>query len=320
MATYYADPAGGWMPRGTDGRDVFHGHRGDDVIWLGRGLLDYANGAGGDDTFYKTAGTGTVVGSFGYDTLSFWHADGGVWLDMRGDPGWARENTDDYDLKLSFYGIERIVGSQHDDVLRGSARPDDLQGWEGGDRILGYGGNDGLDGGQGNDFLQGGDGSDRLFGGDGLDRLVGHVLDGPDWSADDGGADALVGGPGNDHLEGGAGADELHGQAGDDTLTGGSGADRFVFTKPQRGADDQDWILDFEQGADTLVLARSLLVSRAGEPLHLDSNGNRVVSATDDGVTSGSIRGRDFLRFAYQEQLITVVGVRQLSLEEIALF
>lgn len=309
------------MPRGTDGRDVFHGHRGDDVIWLGRGLLDYANGAGGDDTFYKTAGTGTVVGSFGYDTLSFWHADGGVWLDMRGDPGWARENTDDYDLKLSFYDIERIVGSQDHDVLRGSARADDMEGWEGNDRLLGYGGDDRLDGGKDNDLLQGGDGGDRLFGGDGLDNLVGHVLYGSDWSADDGGADVLFGGAGNDHLDGGAGADELHGQAGHDRMTGGGGADRFVFTKPPRGADDHDLIADFEPGVDTLALARSLLVSRSGEILYyVDSNGDGVVSATDDAVTGGRPGGTDILRFAYEGQLITVLGVRQLSLEDIALF
>jgi Ca2+-binding RTX toxin-like protein len=81
-----------------------------------------------------------------------------------------------------------IVGSRHNDVLRGTHGPDVILGLEGNDRLLGRAGKDRICGGPGADRLVGGPGRDRLLGQGGRDRLLG----GP-------GRDALRGGPGRDH-------------------------------------------------------------------------------------------------------------------------
>jgi hypothetical protein len=59
--------------------------------------------------------------------------------------------------------IERLVGSDANDVLAGGEERDSLVGGPGDDRLRGRGGND---------FLEGTSGNDALFGGDGRDTLA----------------------------------------------------------------------------------------------------------------------------------------------------
>jgi hypothetical protein len=106
-----------------------------------------------------------------------------------------------------------IVGTSHDDVLRGTPGTDTICGGRGDDLVVGMGGNDRLLGGGGRDRLKGGLGNDVLDGGGGNDRLLG--------------------GGGRDRLKGNAGTDELRGAEGDDLLNGGSGQD-FCHGGPQR--------------------------------------------------------------------------------------
>jgi hypothetical protein len=66
-----------------------------------------------------------------------------------------------------------VIGSNGDDVLRGTPTDDSITGKGGDDRLFGLGGNDVLAGGAGADYVHGGMGSDRLLLRDGVrDRAV----------------------------------------------------------------------------------------------------------------------------------------------------
>ncbi|KIC16241.1 peroxidase family protein [Leisingera sp. ANG-Vp] len=204
-----------------------------------------------------------------------------------GDPFWsegrdgipAREMQKLWDTKLSdiilrnteieliqkdiFGGMDRIIGTQDNDVLQGGALRDFLHGRDGNDTLIGYGacddlqggrGNDNLngnggadclDGGGGHDYLRGGYGNDILLGGGNRDQLRGN--EGNDMLDGGRGYDRLNGGKGNDTLDGGKHDDTLNGGKGDDLLTGGAGSDCFVFRSAQHG---NDTITDFELGLD----------------------------------------------------------------------
>jgi Ca2+-binding RTX toxin-like protein len=79
--------------------------------------------------------------------------------------------------------VATVVGTSHDDVLRGTPGRDVITGWAGRDKIRGGGGAD---------VICGGADSDRLFGGPGNDRLFGEDSDNA--------TEQLDGGPGNDLL------------------------------------------------------------------------------------------------------------------------
>jgi Ca2+-binding RTX toxin-like protein len=191
----------------------------------------------------------------------------------------------------TYFLIERITGTDFDDIIRGR---DGSQ-----DRLFGSGGNDELVGRAGNDFLFGGDGADHLDGGSGIDyasyfnadsgvtvdlldgslntgeaegdtytsieRFYGSVFDDSFFGTDSDdfirsfdGADTIQGRGGNDRLFGEIGADTLDGGAGIDRLYGGvdddiltGGADRDLFYFDADGGNDT--IIDFEDGIDRLL-------------------------------------------------------------------
>ena len=91
-----------------------------------------------------------------------------------------------------------VLGTNDNDVLRGTAAVDVLCGFGGNDVLLGLGGNDVAYGGAGDDDL--------------------------------------VGGPGGDTLDGGAGNDGLRGEGGTDDIVGGEGRDTVSFFKATGGA------------------------------------------------------------------------------------
>jgi subtilisin family serine protease len=157
--------------------------------------------------------------------------------------------------------IENITAGDGNDRIGGNAGANFIYGMRGNDTINGGLGNDKLDGGADNDLLQGAIGNDQLIGGfghdtliagEGNDLLVGGV--GLDMLIGEDGNDQLLGVGGNDNLNGGAGNDRLEGGAGRDTLTAGAGNDSFVFTRGSGG----DFIMDFEDNLDTLVLSKGL--------------------------------------------------------------
>jgi Ca2+-binding RTX toxin-like protein len=110
-----------------------------------------------------------------------------------------------------------IIGTDGDDILRGTPRADSIEG---------LGGKDDLFGRAGGDFLFGGDGTDTLRGGPGADTLLGQASHDRIWGGD--GSDFVSGGAWNDQIRGGAGDDvNLDGGNGKDTIRGGGGVDRL---------------------------------------------------------------------------------------------
>jgi VCBS repeat-containing protein len=108
-----------------------------------------------------------------------------------------------------------------------------------------------INGSSGNDTLHGNRGSDTIDGGSGNDVLFSDstVLD----------FSSLFGGSGDDILNAGAGTDTLNGSSGNDRLiagtgeasmTGGTGADKFIFTP---GTSGEGTILDFSSGNNALA-------------------------------------------------------------------
>jgi Ca2+-binding RTX toxin-like protein len=118
----------------------------------------------------------------------------------------------------------KIVGTEGDDVLRGTPGRDVIWGGKGDDKIYGSLGNDLICGGPGADLIHGGRGNDEVDGGAGAgDQVIGDlgddkVMGGPgaeDEVAGDLGIDILNGGPGDEDL--------VHGDYGWDRMSGGAG-------------------------------------------------------------------------------------------------
>ncbi|HEV2757529.1 MAG TPA: calcium-binding protein [Actinomycetota bacterium] len=170
-----------------------------------------------------------------------------------------------------FCGVWRptIVGTEGDDVLRGTSGNDVFWARGGDDHLLGLGGHDTMCGGAGDDVIRGGSGRDWMYPAAGHDRVFGgpnriNVVDyfrsprgvhvdlaageAHGWGRDvvkdvhqvmgslfadtitgDSGGNALVGSSGDDVLDGVGGGDSLEGYAGDDVLRGGPGSDWVGF-------------------------------------------------------------------------------------------
>jgi Ca2+-binding RTX toxin-like protein len=226
---------------GDGGDDLICGGDGDDRIFSGLWLFesDGVSGDGGDDVIIAGATMTTVVYEFSPSPVS-------VDLEARSATGWGQD---------TLVGVLSVVGSQHDDTLRGSDEINCLDGLHGNDVLVGFEGDDCLTGGPGDDSLEGGAGSDvvsfaraasrmtvnlstasaRGEGRDHLDsieRLVGSLL--PDVLTGDAGPNELSGGGGADRMAGGPGADRLDGGAGRDRVDGGIGLDRCVNAELRR--------------------------------------------------------------------------------------
>lgn len=120
--------------------------------------------------------------------------------------------------------LAKIVGSDGDDVLRGTPERDVIWGGKGDDTIYGSLGNDLLCGGAGADLIHGGRGNDEVDGGAGDgDHAIGDL--GDDKVMGGGGArDEVAGDLGIDIVSGGAGNEDLvHGDYGWDRMSGGAG-------------------------------------------------------------------------------------------------
>ena len=252
---------GGGVDRliGNAGNDILRGAAGNDSIVGGSGN-DSLNGGAGDDTLSGEAGNDFLVGGAGrdlsdggagLDTKSFENAAEGV--DVRINSDGTGSATEDSATEF-FSNIERLLGSENDDVLIatgdrgteilglggndlliGSFGEDRLLGGEGADTLNGRAGNDVIFGGlgddtvnagSGDDFVRGNEGDDTISGGDGNDRITGS--EGADALFGNAGNDFIFGDIGFDELFGGEGDDELRGGDGDDTLFGGPGTDLLI--------------------------------------------------------------------------------------------
>ena len=147
---------------------------------------------------------------------------------------------------LSGDNFRNLIGSAHDDTLRGTGHAN---------IIWGGAGNDTLDGRNGDDTLHGGLGADNLIGGNGNDTAsytesgAGVTISLEDATASGGDAQGDLR-SGIENVTGSAHADVLTGDSNANVLTAGAGDD----TVEGRGGGDTLW---GEKGIDTLSYANS---------------------------------------------------------------
>lgn len=124
----------------------------------------------GADLFLASAGSDTLRGGHGFDTVDYLAARSGVSVTGAA----ARDGLGGVDRLES---IERILGSNHADAITAGASPLTVDGRAGDDRILGGAGADALGGGAGADRIEGGDGRDLLHDSDGRADMLGGAGD-----------------------------------------------------------------------------------------------------------------------------------------------
>ncbi|WP_137179810.1 Ig-like domain-containing protein [Roseomonas sp. AR75] len=125
-------PIGAATLEGRDGNDTLTGGDGNDLLIGGRGADSMAGGLGTDRVSYADAPTSVFID-----------------LDVEGiGRGYRGEAQGDL-----LTGIERVTGTDFDDILIGSTRTETLDGGGGNDRLAAQGGNDMLLGGSGDDLF-----------------------------------------------------------------------------------------------------------------------------------------------------------------------
>jgi Ca2+-binding RTX toxin-like protein len=224
----------------------------------GNELDNVLNGGNGDDVLDGGAGADTLAGGNGIDTVTYFHSGAGVIVNLQdnsGSGGFAEGDT--------FATVENLIGSQLDDILKGSTGDNSIFSGKGDDTIFGGTGNDRLYGEDGDDLFLSDAGADIISGGAGKDTvtyasssagvvvsLEGRTAIGGDANGDSltsienltGSTfnDSLAGGKDANKLVGGLGDDIIVGGAGADTLSGGWGNDTYRFSR----GDGQDEIID----------------------------------------------------------------------------
>ena len=133
---------------GDNGQNAFFGFGGDDTLRGAVGANDFLQGGPGDDLLDGGTGTGDTA-----DYLS--PLEGAAPVEVSLVAGTATGQGQD-----TFEGIEKINGSDFDDIITGDDFDNTLFGFDGDDTIAGLGGNDFISGGPGVDTVDGGDGQD----------------------------------------------------------------------------------------------------------------------------------------------------------------
>ena len=241
---------------GGDGNDTLSGGGGNDTLigGLGDNTLD---GGAGDDTlsagngtnsFTGGAGNDIITGGTGNDTVSYAYFNGSVniSLSLTGlQTGMASGDQD------TLSGIENIIGSNGNDILRGDGNVNILTGGDGNDTLVGGGGADRLEGGSGTNTASYQYATQGVTASLVSPTGVTASLVSPTANNDDAAGDTyiniqnLTGSDFADTLTGDINANSLSGLAGDDTLYGGEGIDTL------NGGDDDDTLFG-QEGDDTL--------------------------------------------------------------------
>ena len=253
---------------------------------------DTLDGGAGNDTLRGGAGGDLLIGGAGIDAAVYTDAAGGVTVDLL-QPG---DNLGDAAGDV-FSGIENVVGSSFNDVLRGGNVANTLSGFTGNDILYGLDGNDRLVGGDGNDILFGGAGADRLEGGAGSDTAsytdatggvrVDLIASGFNTGFAQGdtlfGIEQLVGSNFADILAGSNGGDSIFGRGGDDSIDGRDGND----TLAGEGGDD---VLQGRDGNDVLR-------GGAGADRLFGGNGADILFGGSQGDELNGGAGFDFVSY-----------------------
>ncbi len=278
---------------GNDNANYFDG-----TSWSAHDTMD---GGSGNDTLMGGRGDDSLIGGSGQDWASYARPIGGFvdWVNVDLNTGIAIAVGFGND---TLTGIEGVLGSDGNDVLRGSARDETL---------AGANGNDVLDGGAGNDWVSYADVSGAVT----VDLAAG-VSNGA------GGNDSLTrfegifGGNGDDSLLGNSLANTLAGGVGNDTLVGGaqndwaSYADAFTGVTVNLGAGSSEGADSFDivTGIEAVLggnSADSLIGSNGANTLH-GAGGNDTLDgdAGDDMLIGGA--GTDMASYASATSAVTI--------------
>ncbi|GMU23395.1 MAG: hypothetical protein AMXMBFR13_34730 [Phycisphaerae bacterium] len=318
-------------PLVTPGNDTIWGEGGQDLITGGAGG-DTLIGGAGDDVISGNDGSDYIVGGPTYinnetglpttqehaqdedfDTVDYTASLTGIILDLgsfdsTSPSGTEGSATGDGLGTDTLIGIENVIGSPFDDVIRGSdvdeanSRRFNLFVWDVNRRTVFSGsllvGVDATSSGFDN-ILIGGAGNDQIFGMRGNDAIIGddsndNTIDGNDVLRGD---DGLEYEHGNDFIWGCGGDDTLFGEGGDDVLFGGVGADTIS------GGAGND-ILDYTQIVPGFTGAVTALEPVRVNLSHIAFNGQPPDSASDGG------RAATFLSPAIPASIDTIVNGR----------
>lgn len=258
-------------------------HTGSATGWGTDALFEIDNviGSAQDDTFIASANANAFDGGAGQDTVSYASAAAGVTaslMDSSINTGWAAGDT--------YTSIERLIGSDHDDVLHGNNGANIIYGGSGNDTIYGGGGDDVLYGGDGSDTLYGGDGSDILYGGAGTNALYGGA--GNDTFFSGSGANAYFGGTGTNtvsYANQGSGVTADLGNAGNNT--GAAAGDSYENIQVLVGTSSSDVLRGNNQdnviygggGADSIVTSggNNIIYGGDGDDIIISGSGNNAI-------------------------------------------
>jgi Ca2+-binding RTX toxin-like protein len=200
----------------------------------GTAFADTLAGDTGDNTLEGDAGADALYGGAGSDTASYAHSAAGVQVDVYGQTATGGDAEGD-----TLIGIENLIGSAFDDVLKlNGAIGGALSGGAGDDILKGSGAAAAF---EQSDIFDGGAGFDMVFAnlaaGSWVDLQIGLGL-GDDGTLNDTfisiegltgstGDDRLLGGDADNIFYGGEGRDILSGRAGADILSGGYAGDQL---------------------------------------------------------------------------------------------
>lgn len=332
---------------GDAGDDVLNGNEGNDILMGGEGD-DELYGNEGDDTLEGGAGSDLIDGGTGNNTVTYENDTAGVIINLDNktylnhpsadccdtdccDPATdlepdfeigAKEARDGSGRLDTLLNIQKVIASNHADVLVGNASANQFQGNGGDDIFIGNAGDDLLDGGAGNDTasyrrdpgsiqanletrkVRDGFGHtdslnsiENLIGSQDKDQIVGNDQDnillaeaGNDSVDGQDGDDHIEGGLGDDSLKGGRGNDSLSGQQGQDRLEGGEGDDQL-----ESGCDDDS--LFGQNGNDILTGGddKDYLDGGAGDDQLEGGCGDDELQGRDDNDTLSGGEGNDYL-------------------------
>jgi Ca2+-binding RTX toxin-like protein len=265
---------------GSKAANVLDGGAGNDTLY----------GLGGDDTLIGGAGMDTLIGGDGVDTASYANSSTGmnIWLDapLFSTPdspiltGAARQITATGGLvnEDTLTGIENVVGSAYDDVIKSNGALNTIDAGNGNDVLQSWvdGQNDVMNGGEGSDTIDysafgqshglvislGGASPAMAYYFTGEDRILTTHVEDTFVSIENvigtSQGDTIAGNSGVNVLNGSGGNDFLWGVGGGDTLTGGTGSDTFQFrniSDMPLGDGPREHITDFERGIDHIDLS-----------------------------------------------------------------
>ncbi|WP_068118429.1 M10 family metallopeptidase C-terminal domain-containing protein [Tropicimonas marinistellae] len=276
---------------------------------IGSAFSDELTGNGQMNTLIGGLGNDVLNGKGGRDMADYSDIGTGVTVDL-GAKGKQQTGGAGRDQLIS---IERLGGTEFDDMLVGDGGRNDLFGRGGDDFLQGKAGDDLLNGGAGFDVASYAEIKTKLnlslasstaqkAGKAGKDKLVSiEGLEGGsanDSLKGDGGNNLLIGNNGNDTLSGGKGDDILRGGRGEDVLRGDAGSDTADYSDIGKAVTVRLSNTGFQNTGggdrDKLISIENVTGGNGNDRLFGDKNGNILDGGRgDDSLVGGD--GSDIL-------------------------